>query len=447
MLQEFQQHIYNFLPLLKNKKLLVAVSGGIDSIVLCDLLNKSQFSFSLAHCNFRLRGKESDKDEQFVLNLAKQYNQKCYIKQFDTEAYAKQNNISIQMAARDLRYDWFDKLIQKYAFDYLLTAHHADDNLETFLINFTRGTGLEGLTGIPAINNKKVRPLLPFSRDELVIYAKEQNLIWREDQSNAETKYFRNKLRHEVIPILKQLNPSLMTSFFKTIENLQGSRSIVSDKIKEIEKEVKQINNDKIIQFDIQKIKLLKKPKAYLFELLKDYGFTEWSDINSLLSAQSGKQIFSKTHRLVKDRDYLLLSEISNKANNAKIFEIYEKQKEVAIDDFKIQIKETHKNLLKKENSYKKDSNHIIFVDKDKLQFPLIVRKWEKGDYFYPFGMKGKKKLSKYFKDKKLSILEKENIWLLCSEKEIIWVINNRLDNRYKITDKTKNILKFEIEK
>lgn len=447
MLQEFQQHTLKSFSYLKDKKLLVAVSGGIDSVVLCDLLFKSNFSFTLAHCNFRLRGKESDKDEQFVINLANQYQQKYFVKSFNTKEYSNQNKISIQMAARDLRYNWFEKLIKEHHFDFLLTAHHADDNLETFLINFTRGTGLEGLTGIPQINNNKIRPLLPFSREEIENYTKAQKLRWREDKSNAETKYFRNKLRHEVIPVLKQINPNLLNSFLQTINHLQGSRTIVYDRIKKVEREIKLEENEKIIRFDTNKIRSLNKPKAYLYEILKNYGFTEWDDIYNLLSAQSGKQVFSKTHRLLKHRDILLLSKLLDHTESFKKTKISEKHKKVKINDFTIQIEEIHKNMLMKENFYKNDSNHIIFVDEEKIEFPLIVRKWEKGDYFYPFGMQGKKKLSKYFKDEKLSIIEKENIWLLCTGNEIIWVINNRLDNRFKITDKTKNILKIEINK
>ncbi len=445
MLQKFQQHIKKSFSFLKDKNLLVAVSGGKDSVVLSDLLYKSDFPFSIAHCNFNLRGKESDKDEKFVIDLARQYQQKYFVKHFDTAEYASHNNISIQMAARDLRYDWFEKLIQEYHYNYLLTAHHADDDLETFLINFTRGTGLEGLTGIPQINNNKIRPLLLFSREEIENYAKEQNLSWREDRSNAETKYFRNQLRHEVIPVLKQINPNLLNSFLQTIDNLQGSRTIISDRITKIKDEV--ISTDgKNSKFKIQNLKSLNNPKAYLFELLNTYGFTEWNDIYDLLSAQSGKQVFSKTHRLLKDRNYLLLSKIPKEIDSLKKIEISEIQKELVINGFTIQIEKTNKYLLKNENSYKKDSNHIIFVDEGKIKFPLIVRKWEIGDYFYPFGMQGKKKLSKYFKDEKLSILDKENIWLLCTGNEIIWVINNRLDDRFKITDRTKNILKIELK-
>ena len=354
MLKKFQQHINKSFSFLKDKKLLVAISGGIDSVVLSDLLYKSDLPFSIAHCNFNLRGKESDKDEKFVIDLAKEYQQKCFVKRFNTKVYASQNNISIQMAARDLRYDWFEKLIQEYHYNYLFTAHHADDNLETFLINFTRGTGLEGLTGIPQINNNKIRPLLPFSREEIENYAKAQNLKWREDRSNAEIKYFRNKLRHEVIPVLKQINPNLLNSFLQTIDNLQGSRTIVSDRIIKIKDEV--ISKDgKNSKFKIQNLKSLNNPKAYLFELLNTYGFTEWDDIFDLLSAQSGKQVFSKTHRLLKDRNYLLLSKIPKEIDSLKKIEISEIQKELVINGFTIQIEKTNKYPLNKcLNYYKK---------------------------------------------------------------------------------------------
>ncbi len=238
---------------LKGKKLLVASSGGIDSMVLTHLLSKLDYQISLAHCNFHLRGKESDLDEAFVVQTAKSIQIPHHIISFDTKEYAKEKNISIQMAARDLRYTWFEKLLQNQDLDFLLTAHHADDNLETFLINFSRGTGLEGLTGIPAINNKIIRTLLPFSRKEIEQYAKENKISWREDQSNKETKYLRNKLRHELIPLLKELNPSLLESFNKTVDHLDGSNQLVKDRIKELKKEI-EIKDGENSKFKIQNL-------------------------------------------------------------------------------------------------------------------------------------------------------------------------------------------------
>ena len=436
---------------LKGKKLLVASSGGIDSMVLTHLLSKLDYQISLAHCNFHLRGKESDLDEAFVVQTAKSIQIPHHIISFDTKEYAKEKNISIQMAARDLRYTWFEKLLQKQDLDFLLTAHHADDNLETFLINFSRGTGLEGLTGIPAINNKIIRTLLPFSRKEIEQYAKENKISWREDQSNKETKYLRNKLRHELIPLLKELNPSLLESFNKTVDHLDGSNQLVKDRIKELKKEI-EIKDGENSKFKIQNLELLNNPKAYLYELLKDYGFTQWEDVLSLLHAQTGKQVVSKTHRLLKHREYLIVSPLSIESNQLKKHKIDDSTTNIKINNSL----DNKKDLLLNFQQISNDENHIpdikntspniVIIDKDLLKFPLTVRKWDNGDYFYPFGLQGRKKLSKYFKDEKMSLLEKENIWLLCSKNEIVWVIGKRLDDRYKITNKTKKILKITLK-
>lgn len=440
MISRFKNHIQKKFAFLKGKNLLVASSGGIDSMVLTDLLLQSGFQMNIAHCNFHLRGKDADLDEQFVKNTAKNFQIPCYTISFDTKKYARQKNVSIQMAARELRYNWFEELLKEQDLDYLLTAHHADDNLETFLINLSRGTGLEGLTGIPAVNGKTIRPLLPFSRKEIEQYAKEHDISWREDQSNKETKYLRNKLRHDIIPLLKELNPEMLDTFNKTVDHLNDSIHLVKDRIKEIRKKV-QIVDGEIIKFNIQNLKLLEHPKAYLYELLKEYGFTEWDDILILLDAQSGKLVLSKTHRLIKDRDYLILSKLNNTVQSSK-FIINESDHNFKVQNLKFKIQNYKPTDIKE--VYKSNSN-TVFIDKDLLKFPLIVRKWDNGDYFYPIGLQGRKKLSKYFKDEKLSLLEKENIWLLCSEDNIVWVIGKRPDDRFKITNKTKNILKITI--
>ncbi len=446
LLLDFQKHIDANFSFLKNKKLLIAISGGVDSVVLTHLLNQLNFDVALAHCNFRLRGNASDLDEAFVQNLVKKLQNNYYVTSFETENYAIKNNISIQMAARDLRYAWFEKLIKKHNYDYLLTAHHADDNLETFLINLSRGTGLDGLTGIPAINNQIIRPLLPFTRKEIETYANNNNISWREDLSNAETKYLRNKLRHDVIPLLKEINPNLLESFTKTIEHLKGSKQIVQDRIHEVKKEVT-FATDKNFKpacrqgrFKIQNLKSLNNPKAYLFEILNTYGFTEWDDVLNLLEAQSGKQVFSKTHRLVKDREYLILDKI-NIENQLNHYKFDEGDTDLEIQNLKFKIQNGSWDDFK---DLEKNGKNIIHIDKSLLTFPLTVRKWENGDYFYPLGMRGKKKLSKYFKDGKLSVLDKENIWLLCSSNDIVWVINHRQDERFKVIKSTKYILKIE---
>lgn len=434
MLQKFREHINLNFPFLKDKKLLIAVSGGIDSVVLTHLLHQLNFDISLAHCNFQLRGKESDLDEKFIENLSQKTCNQIFTTKFNTEEFAKNNKLSTQIAARELRYNWFQEITEKHDFDFVLTAHHADDNIETFLINLTRGSGLNGFTGIPKVNGNIARPLLAFSREEILKYATENDIKWREDASNSSTKYIRNKIRHQVIPVLKEINPNLLETFAQTSRNLQESEQIIEDRITEISEEV--INSENgILKINIDKINQLSNPKAYLYQLLKDYNFTEWNDVYNLLSAQSGKQVFSNSYRLLKDRGFLLLSKRRQSTSQKTEFQI-EKNTLQITDPIHLDFEEVQQKS--------KESKQTIYIDKDLLKYPLIVRKWQNGDYLYPSGMQGKKKLSKYFKDEKFSLLKKENTWLLCNANdEIIWIINHREDRRFSTTNSTKNILKI----
>ena len=435
MLQAFKQHIESQLYFLKDKKLLLAISGGLDSVVLAHLCHQLNLKISFAHCNFNLRGAESDADEAFVLDLSEDLELDIYVESFDTEACAKENGISIQMAARDLRYNWFYELAEQLNFDYILTAHHADDNLETFLINLTRGTGLDGLTGIPEVSQRIVRPLLPFSRETMEVYALSEHLKWQEDSSNSSTKYLRNKLRHDIIPILKQINPQLLQNFQMTISNLQGSQDLIEDVVVNVQKKVVVVEGNQI-KLNVQKLKKLSNPKAYLYQLLKDFNFTAWDDVVDLLDAQSGKQIYSITHRLLKDRDFLLLNDIDSAPEEISIL--------ISKEDKKV--KTSVGNLFFDQvDAIAEISKNIIYVDYDQLKFPLMIRKWQEGDVFYPLGMKGKKKLSKYFKDEKLSLIDKENVSILFSGEAVVWVIGMRADECYKVTENTTNILKIEL--
>ena len=448
MLFAVKQHINQNLPFLKGKKLLVAISGGIDSIVLTHILHQLKFDISLAHCNFMLRGKESNKDEQFVKDLGEKLNLPTYTIQFNTKGYAAENSLSTQMAARNLRYSWFQELIKEHHLDFLITAHQKDDVIETFLINLTRGTGLDGLTGIPEVNNNVVRPLLPFIRNEILVHATRNKLHWREDSTNSSIKYVRNKIRHKVVPFLKELNPSLLETFSNTLQNLKGSQQIVNDRITEVkEKVITQIGNN--LHFSISELKKLSNPKIYFYELLKEYGFTEWDDVTNLLDAQSGKQVFSKTHCFLKNREVLILSEKNNQ-EEVQSFEVLENTLKIK-EPFKLKFKKVDIPFDTKNHPNKifseliSDKPNTISIDYDKLQFPLTIRKWQKGDYFYPIGLNGKKKISKFFKDEKLSLIEKENSWLLCSNNEIVWVIGKRLDNRFKVSKTTSSILKIKL--
>lgn len=441
MLEKAEQHIKLNFPFLENSKLLVAVSGGVDSMVAAYILNKLSFNIALAHCNFKLRAAASDLDEQFVKDWAEANNLTCYIKQFKTEQYANTNKISIQVAARELRYQWFDILLEKYNFDYLITAHHANDNLETVLLNLTRGTGFKGLLGIPEQNGKIIRPFLTFKREAIEAFAEKHKIKWREDKSNASCKYTRNKIRHQVIPVLQSINPQLIETFNKSLIHLKEKEHIIEDKLIEIKKNLFKSEKNNSYSIDINKILKLNNPKAYLYELLKDFGFTAWNDIIDLLHSQTGKQVLSKTHRLIKNRNVLLIAPLNEELFDVKNYTINNFNDRIEIDDFVLNLEELNKKSFNKTRDQK-----IVFVDKEKIKIPLKVRKWQKGDYFYPLGMRGKKKLSDFLKDQKISLLDKEKIWVLCDDQEIIWIIGQRLDNRYKITENTTKILKINIQ-
>jgi tRNA(Ile)-lysidine synthase len=434
MKNALQNHIDKEIPFLKQKKLLLAVSGGLDSMVLLHLFQELDYDIAIAHCNFQLRGVESFGDQKFILEHAEANEIPIFVTQFDTEAFAKDYKLSTQVAARELRYNWFYELLDAEKFDFILTAHHADDNLETFLINLTRGTGLEGLTGIPEQNDKIIRPLLFCSRLEIENYAKEHNIQWREDSSNASDKYLRNKIRHHLIPTLKELNPNFITSFLKTESYLQESLAMVEDAAVMVYQQVaKEVDNQ--IHFDLNQLLKLPNYQSYLYRWLKEFGFTAWEDIYDLVDSQSGKQVLAVDFRLLKDRNSLILSPIDNSAIDEEFF-INENQTEVKIP---LNIS------LCKVTDISIGTNKTIFVDADQLVFPLVLRKWKAGDIFMPFGMNGKsKKVSKLFKDEKLSLIEKENTWLLCSNDQIVWVIGMRADDRFRTTAATKNILRID---
>jgi len=435
MIARLENHIQNNLPFLHGKKLLLAISGGIDSMVLVHLFKALGYDIYMAHCNFGLRGEESDGDENFVRKYAAENNIPIFVTHFNTRALAYDAKVSIQIAARQLRYAWFDELLTEHHLDYLLTAHHLDDCAETFLINFTRGTGLEGLTGIPQQNGNIVRPLLPFSRTEIEAYAKENNIQWREDSSNASDKYLRNKLRHHVLPILKELNPSFAGSFINTLQHLQQAQSLVEDATVLIYQQVvAEFDNRKII--NLNQLLRLQNYKAYLYQWLAPLGFTAWDDIDALVHAQSGKAVFTKNYRLLKDREALILEPIMHKDN--EVYEIAEN-----VEKTTIPIGLYLKKVLKKDDI---DTKNVIFVDNAVIKFPLFVRRWQDGDYFCPAGMNGnKKKVSKFFKDEKFSLADKEQTWLLCSGDAIIWIIGHRADERFIATPQTTQILKIEV--
>ncbi len=431
MLPKFIKHISNTMSFLIGKKLLVACSGGVDSMVLANLCVAAGLDIALAHCNFNLRGEESDGDEDFVRQFADTLEVECFVKKFDTQQYAQTNRGSVQMAARELRYQWFSELMDAKGYDYVLTAHHADDSLETFLINLSRGTGIDGLSGIPTVNKRVVRPLLPFAQNEILEYAKSEKISWREDSSNASAKYLRNKIRHQIVPLLKELHPTFLQNFGNTQNNLQQSEVLVGNHLNEVKGKLFEPRGEDI-KISIEKLQQYQPLDSYLYGLFRDYGFTEWEDVKGLVSAMSGKKVISKTHILVKDRDFLILSRSEKSEDTIYSVHLHGEQGRLPI-----------KLKLEYVENLEKQGGNVIFLDKDKLNFPLVLRKWGKGDYFYPFGMRGKKKLSKFFKDEKMDVISKEKQWLLCSDKEIVWVVGKRADERFKVDDSTQQILKI----
>ncbi len=441
LLDAFQSHAQQHFPFLtENTKLLATVSGGLDSTVLVHLCVEAGLNIGIAHCNFNLRGEESDADAQFVKELANQYELPFYETSFDTSAYAKKHTISTQMAARDLRYAWFNELVTAEAYEYILTAHHSNDSVETFLINATRGTGIEGLTGIPAISGNVLRVLLPFSRKQIHEYATQHDISWREDSSNASDAYVRNAIRHHVIPALEEIRPDALERFKDTMAYVQEAASLLGTYTKELKERyfypLNSVSGPSAICLNIEKIKEHSDIKEVLYVLYKEYGFVRGEDVYELLDAQSGKQLFSETHRLLKDRTTLQLytyrKEQEKKTTSYTISETIEQHR----GDYGVL-------FFDRVGEISTVLNNEIYVDASKVSYPLIIRRWKEGDYFYPTGMEGKKKLSKYFKDEKLSLVAKENVWLLCDQKGIVWILGHRADRRYNAQANTKKGLKI----
>ena len=435
MLANFSIHIDTIFPFLKQKKLFLAVSGGLDSMVLLHLLQQLPYEIAIGHCNFQLRDTESNEDQNFVQNYAHNHKIPFFSTQFDTKLFAETHKLSIQVAARELRYQWFYEQLELQQFDYVITAHQADDNIETFLIHLSRGTGIDGLCGIPAQNQLVIRPLLPFSRTTIEAYAKENHLQWREDSSNASDKYLRNKIRHHLVPMLKELNPNFLTAFATTQNHLREVQEFVSDASNLVYQQVAREEKDKIY-FDVKQLLQLPNYKSYLYQWLKKYGFSAWEDIYGLVSGISGKQIYTTNYQLLKNRNELILSKLKENKN-----QIYYLEKDS--DNVTLPIKLCY---CKVDDISKSDSS-TIFVDESKLEYPLVLRKWQEGDFFYPLGMNGKtKKISKFFKDEKISVLDKKEIWLLCSNEAIVWIVGMRQDERFKINNTTSTILKIKIK-
>lgn len=439
MTTQVQKYISHHKLLTKQSKVLVGLSGGPDSMVLIHILMRLGYECIAAHCNFHLRGEDSDNDAAFVSKWCRENNIPLFAINFNTHSYAASKKISIEMAARELRYNWFERLRADQNADAIAIGHHKDDSVETVLINLIRGTGIKGLTGIPIINKHIVRPLLSVSRREIMEYLSLNEVPYVIDHTNEEEMYIRNTLRLSVLPILGKINPSVKDSINTTSRNLREVEKIYDGYIKNA---IKTVLIDNLI--DIAKLEKTYSPQSLLFEILSPLGFTPSviEDISNNLDSTPGKIYLSVDYRVLKDRDYLVISKNNAENHGEKEYLIYPETKK---------IDEPFKLILKKEEysplfEIKKETA-VLHADFDKLSFPLILRKWRKGDWFVPFGMKGKKKLSDFFTDNKFSLFEKEEAWILLSGDDIVWIVNHRSDNRFKIDEATKTVYTFILTK
>ncbi|MCX6330903.1 MAG: tRNA lysidine(34) synthetase TilS [Bacteroidia bacterium] len=441
MLIDFIKYIEENHLVKKGDRVLMAVSGGIDSMVMADLFIKYGIKTGIAHCNFCLRGRESDKDEELVRKFASNNNIPFFSTRFKTKEYAAERGISIQMAARELRYKWFEEIRKKNKFVSTAIAHNLNDNIETLLINLTRGTGIAGLTGIRVSGDSIIRPLLFASRESIEKYCKSHKIKYREDKSNSETKYARNKIRHLVIPVLKEINPSIETTLNQTAERMREVNEIYTCYIDNLRKKSFE-KREEIVVLNPHLIQPFFHNKTILFELFRPYGVTNSNldDLLNVITGKTGGQLFTLTHRIIKNRKEIIISGHSQNENeNIRINNAAELNLAPGIESAKI-INITSSYVIPN------DCNFGCF-DSQKISFPLIIRKWRHGDFFYPFGMNQKKKLSDYFVDRKFSRLEKEKARILESGGKIVWIIGERIDNRVRITRSTKKVLAIEAQR
>ena len=462
LLEAFKSYIKTKNLFQPKDKLLLAVSGGVDSVVLCELCKQAGYNFVIAHCNFQLRGAESERDENFVKALAEKYAVEIFIKKFDTEKYATENKLSIQVAARELRYNWFSELMGNKQFaignrqnqeeltteatnsqfpipNYLLTAHHANDNIETLLMNFFKGTGINGMHGILPKQGNIIRPLLFAKKEDISAFAKENNLDFVEDSSNASDKYTRNYFRNQLIPDLKKVFPQVEENLLHNIERFTEIETVYNEAIHLAKQKLLEPKGNEI-HLPVLKLLKVKPVNTILYEIIKDYGFTahQTTDVVALLKSESGKYVQSATHRAIKNRNWLIIA--PNKTLEAENILIEKGDRQLEFQHGEITVE-----LFSTQNVKLKTQNNIAQLDAKEIKFPLLLRKWMPGDYFYPLGMQKKKKLKKFLIDQKLSITQKEKTWVIEMDKKIIWVVGLRIDDRFKINDNTKEIFQITL--
>lgn len=439
MFNSFIQFIKDNGLIKKGQRVLLAISGGMDSMVLLQLFEKSGFDYGVVHCNFKLRGDESDEDESFVKRQVLIHGVPAFFKSFDTREYAEVSGISIEMAARELRYEYFEEVRKENKFDLIATAHHQDDQFETFFLNLSRKTGIKGLTGIKKKAGRVIRPLLFANRKQVKEYCQEKFIEYREDSSNSELIYQRNFVRHQIIPLFEELNPAFKKNLVSGISNLRETEEFYMHFLQtEINKVC--LPSEDGAEIRIQDLLKVPFPRLVLFEILQTYHFnpTVVYEVYQGLESSSGKKYYSKTHRLVKDRESLFVSKVSDE--DEKIYYI-EKDDLELFDPMDLIIEKIHMEDF----SMIRDSK-VACIDLDKIRFPLLMRPWHQGDYFRPLGMEGFKKVSDFFIDQKVPIHIKEKTWILCSGEQIVWIMGMRLDDRFKVTEETLEVLEIQIK-
>lgn len=442
MLEQLHEYVEQHMLFRPDDTVLLAVSGGVDSMVMAELFHRAGYKFAIAHCNFGLRGSESNQDEAFVASMAESYNVRFFVKHFKTREYAGFNKISVQMAARTLRYEWFEELINNEGYKAVATAHHLDDQIETFFINVLRGTGISGLHGILPFRINIVHPLMFAFRRQIEEFASDEAISFREDSSNRTTKYVRNKIRHDLIPLLAEINPEFRKTITSTIDRIREAELILRSHIRELSHKLL-TEDDGIIKIDIASIEKLTPVDLYLYELLTPFNFNRsvCMEIAASLTEISGKQFYSGTHRLLKDREYLVITEAGQEPVDAPAESYIEEDAEEITKPVHLRFSRIKNNPELKLHK----SGNIALLDAAKLKYPLKLRKWKEGDSFIPYGMTNTKKLSDFFIDNKFSIIEKENAWLLISGKTIVWLVGHRIANPFRVTHDTEDILMIEL--
>jgi tRNA(Ile)-lysidine synthase len=440
MLTEFKNNIEGHNLFRFGERILLAVSGGVDSVVMAHLFAEVGYACGIAHCNFQLRGADSDRDEQFVRSLGGSLEMPVYVERFDVERETKEKGISIQMAARDLRYQWFQELADQHGFDTIATAHNLNDSVETTLLNLTRGTGIRGLPGIPLRNGRVIRPILFATRKEIESYARLNNISFREDASNRETKYQRNKIRHDVIPSLEQINPGFLETMSANMCRMGEIVEILDHTVTQVREVLFKRENGRIM-VTIEEIRKLKPIGTWLFELFSPFGFSQaqCESIQHIFDADSGKRFISPTHQLFKDRNHLILVE-----TKTEVFDRYylDSPDHLSSLPFSMDVEIMDRADLKQIPG----DRNTACLDYNEIQFPLTIRHWLHGDHFVPLGMDQMKKVSDFFVDEKVSVPEKERTWILAYGKKIAWIMGHRIDNRFRITEKTKRVLLLRLQ-